>query len=292
MAGTQRRGLEYADQFLPGRSREPVAALWRSCKKHCASAQSMRPLAIIGGTGIDDLEGLEVIRDHRIQTPYGEPSRPIQEGRLGEYTLFFLQRHGSPNAIPPHRINYRANLWALKSMEVGGVVAINAVGGITEAMRPGRIVIPHQIIDYTWGREHTFDEGQEHTLLHIDFTEPYEQALRTELLAAANSATITHEASGVYGATQGPRLETSAEVQRMARDGCDVVGMTGMPEAALARELGLPYACVCMVVNLAAGLGDLPLTLTMMQEVLVREAAVVRQLLQQLLQNRPASSHA
>ena len=246
----------------------------------------MRPLAIIGGTGIDDLEGLDVLKEHCVQTPYGEPSRPIQEGRLGEHSLFFLQRHGSPGAIPPHRINYRANLWALKSMEVGAVVAINAVGGITESMRPGRLVIPHQVIDYTWGREHTFDEGQEHKLMHIDFTEPYERGLRMELLAAADSANIPHEASGVYGATQGPRLETSAEVQRMARDGCDVVGMTGMPEAALACELGLPYASVCMVVNPAAGLGNLPLTLAMMQEILLREAAVVRQLLNQLLRNR------
>ena len=178
----------------------------------------MRPLAIIGGTGIDDLEGLDVLKEHCVQTPYGEPSRPIQEGRLGEHSLFFLQRHGSPGAIPPHRINYRANLWALKSMEVGAVVAINAVGGITESMRPGRLVIPHQVIDYTWGREHTFDEGQEDKLMHIDFTEPYERGLRMELLAAADSANIPHEASGVYGATQGPRLETSAEVQRMARD--------------------------------------------------------------------------
>lgn len=250
----------------------------------------MRPLAIIGGTGIDDLEGLEVRRDHRIETPYGAPSRAIQEGRLSEHSLFFLQRHGSPGLIPPHRINYRANMWALKSMDVGGVIAINAVGGITESMRPGRLVIPHQIIDYTWGREHTFDDGQDGELMHIDFTEPYEPELRLELLAAAGSADIPHEASGVYGATQGPRLETSAEVQRMARDGCDVIGMTGMPEAALARELGLPYASVCMVVNPAAGLGDVPLTITMMKDILVREAAVVRQLIQHLLQNRQTSS--
>ncbi|MDG2273284.1 MAG: S-methyl-5'-thioinosine phosphorylase [Halioglobus sp.] len=249
----------------------------------------MKPLAIIGGTGIDDLEGLEVLRDHHVETPYGNASRAIQEGRLGEHSLFFLQRHGSPGLIPPHRINYRANVWALKSMDVGGVIAINAVGGITESMRPGRLVIPHQIIDYTWGREHTFDEGQEGDLMHIDFTDPYQHGLRMELLAAAASADIPHESSGVYAATQGPRLETSAEVQRLARDGCDVIGMTGMPEAALARELGLPYASVCMVVNPAAGLGDLPLTIDMMKEILLREAAVVRQLINQLLHNRQAA---
>jgi 5'-methylthioinosine phosphorylase len=246
----------------------------------------LKPLAIIGGTGVADLEGLQVLREHHLQTPFGEPSRAIQEGLLGEAKLFFLQRHGSPGAIPPHRINYRANLWALKSLGVGGIVAINAVGGITESMRPGRLLIPHQVIDYTWGREHSFDDGRDGDLMHIDFTEPYERGLRMALLAAADRAGIPHEAAGVHGVTQGPRLETSAEIKRMARDGCDVVGMTGMPEASLARELDLPYASVCMVVNPAAGLGDLPLTTSMMREILVREAAVVRQLLSELLRIR------
>jgi 5'-methylthioinosine phosphorylase len=200
----------------------------------------VKPLAIIGGTGIDELEGLEVLRMHSLQTPFGNPSRPVQEGRLGTSQLFFLQRHGSPGAIPPHLINYRANLWALKSLGVGGIVAINAVGGISAAMRPGRLLIPDQVIDYTHGREHTFDDGHEGELMHIDFTEPYERALRQELLASAQDAGISHEASGVHGITQGPRLETAAEIRRMARDGCDVVGMTGMPEASLARELGIP----------------------------------------------------
>lgn len=246
----------------------------------------MRPLAIIGGTGIDELEGLKVLRDHRLQTPFGEPSRAIQEGRLGDATLFFLQRHGSPGAIPPHRINYRANLWALKSLGVDGIVAINAVGGITEEMRPGRLLIPDQVIDYTWGREHSFDDGQDGQLMHIDFTEPYERRLRLQLLAAAERAAIPHGKVGVHGVTQGPRLESSAEIRRMARDGCDVVGMTGMPEASLARELALPYASICMVVNPAAGLGDLPLTTATMREILMQEAAVVRQLLSELVRYR------
>ena len=246
----------------------------------------MKPLAIIGGTGIDEVEGLELLREHRIETPFGDPSRAIQQGRLGANTLFFLQRHGSPGAIPPHRINYRANLWALKSLGVGGIVAINAVGGISAAMRPGRLLIPDQVIDYTWGREHSFDDGHDGHLMHIDFTEPYARALRQALLAAAQSAGISHAATGVHGVSQGPRLETAAEIQRMARDGCDVVGMTGMPEAALARELDLPYASVCMVVNPAAGLGDQPLTIAMMREVLLRESAVVRRLLGELVRNR------
>lgn len=246
----------------------------------------MKQLAIIGGTGIDEWEGLEVVRDHAISTPFGQPSRPIQEGRLGSTTLYFLQRHGSPDAIPPHRINYRANIWALKSLGVDGIVAINAVGGITESMRPGRLLIPDQLIDYTWGREHTFDEGGQGELMHIDFTEPYDRELRLALLGAAASAGVPHKTAGVHGVSQGPRLETAAEVQRLARDGCDVIGMTGMPEAALARESGVAYAAVCMVVNPAAGLGDQPLTLAMMRETLVSEAALVRQLLSALLRNR------
>jgi 5'-methylthioinosine phosphorylase len=243
----------------------------------------MTALGIIGGTGIDELEGLEVVRDHQVQTPFGEPSRAIQEGRLGDTTIYFLQRHGSPGAIPPHKINYRANLWALNDLGAGRVVAINTVGGISQFMQPGRLLVPDQVIDYTWGREHSFDDGQTGELMHIDFTEPYDRELRLELLAAANARKIPHESSGVHGVTQGPRLETAAEIQRMARDGCDVVGMTGMPEASLARELGIAYACVCMVVNPAAGLGDVPLTITAMREILAREAAVVRQLLGELL---------
>lgn len=246
----------------------------------------MTTLAIIGGTGVDALEGLDSLRCHTVETPYGAPSRPIQEGRLGDTRLFFLQRHGSPAKIPPHLINYRANLWALQALGVDDIIAINAVGGITEDMRPGRLVIPDQVIDYTWGREHSFDDGSSGELMHIDFTEPYDRALRLALIAAANASHIPHEAAGVYGVMQGPRLETAAEIRRMARDGCDVVGMTAMPEAALARELGLAYASVCMVVNPAAGVGDLPISLDMMRGILQREASVVRQLLQQLLATR------
>jgi 5'-methylthioinosine phosphorylase len=246
----------------------------------------VRPLAIIGGTGVDELEGLDILQNHQVDTPFGATSRDIQEGRLGDIPVYFLQRHGTPGAIPPHLINYRANMWALKSLGVDGVVAINAVGGITDQMQPGRLLIPHQVIDYTWGREHTYDDGQSGHMMHIDFTEPYERRLRTELLAAAESAGIVHVPAGTHGVTQGPRLETAAEIQRMKNDGCDVVGMTGMPEAALARELDLPYTSICMVVNAAAGLGESPLTLAMMRKVLVREAAVVRQLLRALLRTR------
>lgn len=250
----------------------------------------MKSLAIIGGTGIDQLDGLEIIESYDVETPYGEPSRLVQEGRLGSTRLLFLQRHGSPRAIPPHLINYRANLWALKSLGATEIVAINAVGGITPAMRPGRLVIPDQIIDYTWGREHTIDTGHADTLMHIDFTEPYDADLRRALLDVAVAAGIPHENSGVHAVAQGPRLETAAEIKRMAQDGCDVVGMTGMPEASLAREMGLAYVSVCMVVNAAAGLDDKPLTLEMMHETIQREASVVRQLLGSLITARYTAS--
>lgn len=246
----------------------------------------MTRLAIIGGTGVDDLEEFEHLASHTIDTPYGSPSRSIDEGRLGNIRVYFLQRHGSPGAIPPHRVNYRANLWALRSLGVTEIVAINAVGGITPQMQPGRLVIPDQLIDYTWGREHTVDDGSAGQLQHIDFTEPYDRELRMALIAVASGAGIAIEPTAVYGVAQGPRLETAAEIRRMAQDGCDVVGMTAMPEASLARELGMAYASVCMVVNAAAGLGTLPITLAMMRDILQREAAVVRQLLAALLADR------
>jgi 5'-methylthioinosine phosphorylase len=239
----------------------------------------MKRLAIIGGTGISDFEGLELVQEHNPETLYGFASRPIQEGRLGDNSVYFLQRHGSPRAIPPHRINYRANLAALKALAVNDIVAINAVGGIAANMQPGRLVFPDQIIDYTWGREHTVDEDTSRELMHIDFTSPYDHEVREGLLAAARSLEIPHEPRAVHAVTQGPRLETAAEISRLARDGCDIVGMTAMPEAALARELCIGYGSVCMVVNPAAGLGDEPITLAMMRNILQREAAAVGRLL-------------
>ena len=248
----------------------------------------VRRFGVIGGTGIAELEGLAPAAAHSPDTPFGAPSGVIHEGLLDGHRVFFLQRHGSPALIPPHLVNYRANLWAMQSLGVNAIVAINAVGGISPAMQPGRLVIPDQLIDYTWGREHTFDDGSDGRLRHIDFTEPYDRELRMALLAAAADADIACESSAVYGATQGPRLETAAEIRRMAADGCDVVGMTGMPEASLARELGVAYASVCMVVNPAAGLTDLPISLASMREILQREAGVVGKLLRSLLRRHDA----
>lgn len=243
----------------------------------------MGSIGIIGGTGLEQLQGLELVCEHTLETPFGSPSRPVQEGRLAGQTLYFLHRHGSPRTIPPHRINYRANISALHALGVDTLIGVNAVGGISPDMQPGLLVIPDQLIDYTWGREHTFDDGSSGSLQHIDFTEPYDRRLRLALVEAAEAVGIAHAPFGVHAVTQGPRLETAAEVRRLAGDGCDVVGMTGMPEAALARELGIAYASICMVVNAAAGLGDIPLTLHMMRHILAREAGVVRTLLETLL---------
>ncbi|MBE9540151.1 MAG: S-methyl-5'-thioinosine phosphorylase [Proteobacteria bacterium] len=242
----------------------------------------MKRFAVIGGTGINELAGLTPSGRHSIKTPYGATSRPIEEGRIRGCTVYFLQRHGAPGAIPPHKINYRANLWALHSLGVTEVVAINAVGGINPDMPTGALVVPDQIIDYTWGREHSIDDGAGGELLHIDFTRPYDETLRQTLLDLADDNSIRVCAPATHGITQGPRLETAAEIARLEHDGCDVVGMTGMPEAALARELGMAYASICMVVNPAAGKGDQPITLDMMRETLRREAAVVESLLAHL----------
>lgn len=209
--------------------------------------------AVIGGTGMTEIEGLEVIHREVVHTPYGEPSGPVTHGMIDGKRIAFLARHGYTHNIPPHRVNYRANIWALKSLGVSKVVAIAAVGGITPAMQPTRLVIPDQIIDYTHGRAHTYyEEGLSH-VTHIDFSWPYCAEVRQALLAAAASAGVDVVPRGTYAATQGPRLETAAEITRLERDGCDLVGMTAMPEAALAREQGLCYAACAVVANWAAG---------------------------------------
>lgn len=212
--------------------------------------------AVIGGTGLDQLPGLEIVSRKRPETPFGLPSGAISIGALQGRQLAFLARHGDDHRIPPHKVNYRANLWALRELGVKRVMAVAAVGGITPEMRPARLVIPDQLIDYTWGREHTYADGSAEHVQHVDFSHPYTPALREQFIAAARQLKLDAVESGVYGATQGPRLESIAEIQRMQRDGCDLVGMTGMPEAGLARELGLDYACCAVVVNWAAGLGS------------------------------------
>jgi len=213
-------------------------------------------LAIIGGTGLSKIKGLEVVRHQVISTPYGEPSGPLTIGRMAGFDVVFLPRHGYNHRIPPHQVNYRANMWALKELGVSRVLAVAAVGGIAEDMGPGVVCVPDQLIDYTWGRPSTFFEGDLESVTHVDFTYPYDQPIRESILAAARECDLDIVDGGTYGATQGPRLETAAEIGRLERDGCTVVGMTGMPEAVLAREIGIRYASLNVVANWAAGKND------------------------------------
>jgi 5'-methylthioadenosine phosphorylase len=219
-------------------------------------------LAIIGGSGLTRLPTLAVTHRQVIRTPYGEPSAALVFGEIAGHRATFLARHGHGHTIPPHRVNYRANLWALKAQGASAVLAVASVGGIRACM-PGDLVLPHQLIDYTSGRAQTFFDGGDQQVVHVDFTQPYSDALRGIVLAGAERGKIALQDGGVYGAVSGPRLETAAEIDRMDRDGATLVGMTGMPEAVLARELDLPYAAICVVVNHAAGRGDSGETISM-----------------------------
>src|SRR5437764_8268077 len=212
-------------------------------------------LAIIGGTGLTRLSTLAVAHREVVRTPYGEPSAALIFGQLEGRDAVFLARHGHGHTIPPHRVNYRANRWALKHRGASSVVAVASVGAICRC-GPGDLVVPHQLIDYTAGREQTFFDGGDQKVVHVDFTEPYSAEVRARLLSAANAASVPAADGGVYGAVSGPRLETAAEIDRMERDGATLVGMTGMPEAALAREQALPYVAIAVVVNHAAGRAD------------------------------------
>ncbi|HHJ13093.1 MAG TPA: S-methyl-5'-thioinosine phosphorylase [Gammaproteobacteria bacterium] len=246
--------------------------------KHPDIRAARRPrLGIIGGSGMDRLEGLELLRREPCDTRWGKPSSPLLFGRLRGADLVFLARHGLAHDIPPHAINYRANIQALADAGVHEVVAVAAVGGIGPGMEAGTLVVPDQLIDYTWGRAHSFFDGPE--VVHIDFTYPYTESLRQRLLMAGQQAGLAVHDGGVYGATQGPRLETAAEIARMARDGCTLVGMTGMPEAALAREAGLAYATLAVVANRAAGLDDAGIRMEEIYAILETAMGDVRKLL-------------
>ena len=214
-------------------------------------------LAIIGGSGLTELGNLEISRRQIARTPYGEPSGALIFGKIGGQEVVFLARHGYGHTIPPHLVNYRANIHALVEVAAATrIVSVASVGGIRADLAPGMLVAPHQIIDYTWGRQMSFHDRIDQPVVHIDFTHPYDEVLRRQLLAAAAAAGESIVDGAVYAASQGPRLETAAEIERFARDGADIVGMTGMPEAALAREAGCPYAALTVVANWAAGRGD------------------------------------
>jgi len=240
----------------------------------------MAELAIIGGTGLTTLKNLEIKRREVMRTPYGEPSGPLVHGQLCNKDVVFLPRHGQGHTIPPHMVNFRANIWALKETGVDSIIAVAAVGGIEAGLKPTMLAFPDQIIDYTWSRKHTYFENNLSEVTHIDFTRPYSEPLRQLMIEAARELKIQFADHGTYGATQGPRLETAAEIDRLEKDGCTIVGMTGMPEAALARELDLPYACCAVVANRAAGRGEGVISLEEIDSNLSEGMDTVRRLLE------------
>lgn len=240
-------------------------------------------LAIIGGTGALDL--FEPLRPAvaELQTPWGPASMAPIPVALGQSQAWFLARHGQPHRIPPHDVNYRANIALLKSLGVQRIIAINAVGAIDPNLAAGDLVLPDQLIDYTWGRAHTFSADADSPLLHIEFAQPFAGPTHDALLAAARISGVVLHQGGCYGVTQGPRLETAAEIARMAADGCTMVGMTAMPEAALAREAGLDYASLCVIANPAAGMDLEPISVAEIHRVLQAAMAQVVALLRVLV---------
>jgi 5'-deoxy-5'-methylthioadenosine phosphorylase len=244
----------------------------------------MTTVAVIGGSGLTNLKNLRITRREVIRTPYGEPSAPMVFGELGGREILFLPRHGAGHTIPPHEVNYRANLWAIRHTGVKDVIAVNAVGGVTpDFIESGTVVIPDQIIDYTWGRAHSFFGTEQKQVTHVDFSYPYCESLRQRLIAAAGAIGLSIVARGTYAATQGPRFESAAEIRRIEHDGGDIVGMTGMPEAGLARELDLCYASVSVVVNPAAGKVKEEISLAEIERNLETGMAKVRRLLEQVI---------
>lgn len=212
------------------------------------------PIGLVLGSGCsDEIEGLPA---DAVDTEYGAPSSRLYRRDANGKRVFLLLRHGEKHDIPPHAINYRANVAALSAAGVSSIIALNTVGVITGIAACGGVALPRQLVDYTWGREHTFASGAAAGVRHIEFTDPFSETLRQALHRAATSTGIDCVDGGVYAVTQGPRLETAAEVDRFERDGADYVGMTAMPEAALAAELDIHYAVIALVVNPAAGRGS------------------------------------
>lgn len=245
----------------------------------------MTSIAIIGGTGLTKIADLSIVRREVHVSKFGEPSAPLVRGTLDGVEILFLPRHGSGHTIPPHKVNYRANISVLHGAGIKKVLAINAVGGISEEMDPQTIVVPDQIIDYTWSRAHTFfDEGLDE-VTHIDFTKPYCEELRQEIIQAAAKSKIDVINAATYAATQGPRLETAAEINKLDNDGCHIVGMTGMPEAALASELGMCYASIAVVANKAAGRGDGEITMKEIEGNIKDGMGKVRAIIENLMQS-------
>lgn len=245
----------------------------------------MRRLGLIGGTGLDHFG--KSVRSHEFDGDYGCPSASLDEFHIGQSQVFFLPRHGRQHEFPPHAVNYRANVDAFRQLEVEGIVAVNAVGGVTSQHPPGVLSLPDQLIDYTWGREHTFSMHAGDRLEHIEFANPFDGPVRSGLLKAAVVAGIEVVDGGCVGISQGPRLETAAEIRRFKQDGCDLIGMTSMPEAALAREVGLDYASISITSNWAAGLEEEPVTMEAIETILTGSMSMVRKLLLEFFEEFP-----
>ncbi len=244
----------------------------------------MVEFAVIGGTGLTSIDAVTILSEQDVETPFGEPSGKLIFGKLAGREIVFLPRHGRRYAIPPHKINYRANIRALKDCGCRKIIAINAVGGITGAMQPGWLVIPDQVIDYTHSRKNTYFEDDLDRAVNIDFSDPYCTDLRDKIIAAGAALDLDLVTYGTMGVTQGPRLETVAEINRLERDGCDIVGMTGMPEACLARELELDYATLAVIANRGAGRGDPVITMESIEKNLAAGMAGVLRLLTAIIQ--------
>ncbi|AFJ01807.1 5'-methylthioadenosine phosphorylase [Methylophaga frappieri] len=240
-------------------------------------------MGVIGGSGLSRLSSLKIDEQIQLDTPFGEPSAPLFRGWIDKKPLIFLPRHGEYHTIPPHLINYRANLWAMHHLGVRQVLAVAAVGGINPELAPGSLAVPDQIIDYTWGRESSIYTAHFSADKHIDFTHPYDAVLRGRLLTTAQTSQIKLVDGGAYAVTQGPRLETAAEIKRLARDGADMVGMTAMPEAAIARELEMAYVTLAIVANHAAGLSDKLITVAEIQQTTTDAMTQVYRVIQGLL---------
>jgi 5'-methylthioinosine phosphorylase len=242
-------------------------------------------IGIIGGTGLQSIAGINVLSEYETNNEFGAPSSKLSILNINGIDTIFLARHGKPHHIPPHKVNYRANIYALNEYGVKNIISVNAVGGITSNMSPGAIVLPDQIIDYTWSRQHTFYDDNPDTVVHVDFTNPYSNLLRNNVIKAAEQTGVDLIPVCTYGATQGPRLETAAEIKRLESDGCDVVGMTGMPEAALARELEIDYVSISLVVNWAAGKTDEIITMESIQTYIDTGMAKISTLIKEVVKN-------
>ncbi len=242
-------------------------------------------IAIIGGSGLSQLPELKVTDKIIVDTPWSKSPASIITGELNKTNIVFLPRHGDSHTIPPHKINYRANIWALKKIGVKKIISVNSVGGITKLINPNSIIVPNQVIDYTYGRGNTFYEEELENVKHIDFTMPYSETLRNQLIEAARVIKLKIHKKGVYGVTQGPRLETAAEISKLEKDGCNVVGMTGMPEAALAKELEVDYACCGLVVNWAAGKDSETITMDIIEKNLKNGLKDIKQLIYEVVKN-------